>query len=34
MDLSRVAADVGYQPRIGVEKGLAEYIDWLKTHTQ
>ena len=24
MDLSRVAADVGYQPRIGVEKGLAE----------
>jgi UDP-glucose 4-epimerase len=34
MDLSRVSAELGYTPRIGVEKGIAEYIDWLKTHPQ
>lgn len=32
MDLGRTTADVGYQPRVGVEKGLAEYVEWLKTH--
>jgi UDP-glucose 4-epimerase len=34
MDLSRVSAELGYAPEIGVEKGIAEYIDWLKTHPQ
>jgi nucleoside-diphosphate-sugar epimerase len=32
MDLSRTTAETGYKPRIGVERGLAEYVSWLKTH--
>jgi UDP-glucose 4-epimerase len=32
MDLSRTTAATGYTPRIGVERGLAEYVAWLKTH--
>ena len=32
MDLSRTTAEVGYTPRIGVEQGLAEYVEWLRTH--
>lgn len=32
MDLSRTTAEVGYTPQIGVEKGLAEYVDWLRNH--
>jgi UDP-glucose 4-epimerase len=32
MDLSRTTAEVGYRPKIGVERGLAEYVDWLRTH--
>jgi hypothetical protein len=23
---------LGYTPRIGVEKGLAEYVTWLRSH--
>jgi UDP-glucose 4-epimerase len=34
MDLSRLSAEVGYRPRTGVERGIAEYIDWLRTHPQ
>jgi nucleoside-diphosphate-sugar epimerase len=34
MDLSRTTAEVGYKPTIGVEKGLAEYVAWLRTHPQ
>jgi UDP-glucose 4-epimerase len=34
MDLTRISAELGYQPTIGVERGLAEYIEWLKTHPQ
>jgi UDP-glucose 4-epimerase len=34
MDLSRVSSEVGYQPKIGVERGLADYITWLRTHPQ
>src|SRR5262249_45249708 len=34
MDLSRIIADVGYTPRIGVERGIAEYVDWLRSHPQ
>jgi UDP-glucose 4-epimerase len=33
MDLSRTTAEVGYKPSIGVEKGLAEYVRWLRTHS-
>ena len=32
MDLSRTTAEVGYKPRIGVEKGLAQYVEWLRSH--
>ena len=32
MDLSRTTSEVGYKPTIGVEKGLAEYVAWLRTH--
>ncbi|MBV9134437.1 MAG: NAD(P)-dependent oxidoreductase, partial [Chloroflexi bacterium] len=32
MDLSRTTAEVGYKPKIGVERGLAEYVAWLRTH--
>jgi nucleoside-diphosphate-sugar epimerase len=32
MDLSRTTAETGYKPRIGVERGLGEYVSWLKTH--
>ena len=31
MDLTRVSAELGYKPKIGVERGLAEYVDWLRT---
>jgi UDP-glucose 4-epimerase len=32
MDLSRTTGAVGYKPTIGVERGLAEYVGWLRTH--
>jgi nucleoside-diphosphate-sugar epimerase len=32
MDLSRTTSEVGYRPKIGVERGLADYVEWLKTH--
>ena len=32
MDLSRTTAELGYTPKIGVERGLAEYVAWLRTH--
>jgi UDP-glucose 4-epimerase len=34
MDLSRTTGEVGYKPKIGVERGLADYIDWLRSHPQ
>lgn len=32
MDLTRVSSEVGYKPKIGVARGLAEYVDWLQSH--
>ena len=32
MDLSRITADVGFQPEYGIDRGIAEYIDWLKNN--
>ncbi len=32
MDLSRISSELGYKPQIGVERGLAEYVAWLRTH--
>jgi UDP-glucose 4-epimerase len=34
MDLSRTSSEIGYQPRIGVEGGIADYLDWLRAHPQ
>ncbi len=34
MNLDRTSAEVGYRPRIGVERGIAEYIEWLRNHPQ
>ena len=34
MDLSRTTADFGYTPKIGVEHGIADYINWLRSHPQ
>ncbi|MCA1644581.1 MAG: NAD(P)-dependent oxidoreductase [Chloroflexi bacterium] len=32
MDLSRTTTEVGFTPKIGVERGLAEYVEWLRGH--
>jgi UDP-glucose 4-epimerase len=34
MDLSRTRQEIGYQPKYGVERGIAEYLEWLRTHPQ
>lgn len=34
MDLSRIGADVGYVPEYDVERGVADYIAWLREHPQ
>jgi UDP-glucose 4-epimerase len=33
-DLSRIKAEVGYQPAYTLETGIAAYIDWLRKHPQ
>jgi UDP-glucose 4-epimerase len=33
-DLSRVKADVGYEPEHTLETGIAAYIDWLRTNPE
>ncbi len=32
MDVTRIREDVGYQPQYDLERGVAEYIGWLRTH--
>ncbi len=34
MDLSRIKADVGYEPEYTLERGIAEYADWLRSHDE
>jgi UDP-glucose 4-epimerase len=34
MDITRISTELGYKPVIGPEKGLTEYVEWLKTHPQ
>lgn len=34
MVLSRISSELGYQPEYGVERGLAEYVQWVRTHPQ
>jgi UDP-glucose 4-epimerase len=33
-DLSRIKADVGYEPEHTLESGIAAYIEWLQSHPQ
>jgi len=32
MEITRIKEELGYQPKYDVERGVAEYIDWLRTH--
>lgn len=32
LDMARVKADLGYTPQYDLDRGVAEYIDWLRTH--
>jgi UDP-glucose 4-epimerase len=34
MDLSRITADAGYEPQYSLERGIAEYAEWLKHHEE
>lgn len=34
LDLTRVKADVGFEPQYTIEKGEADYVAWLRTHEQ
>jgi UDP-glucose 4-epimerase len=34
MDLSRIKADVGYEPEYTLERGIAEYAAWLQDHEE
>jgi UDP-glucose 4-epimerase len=34
MDLTRITSELGYQPQYGAERGLVEYVEWLRTHPQ
>jgi len=34
MDLAAVTADVGYRPAYDIERGVVDYIGWLRIHPQ
>ena len=34
MDISRIAADTGYEPEYDIRRGMAEYISWLRNNPQ
>jgi UDP-glucose 4-epimerase len=34
LDLSRLKDEFGFEPRYPVERGIPDYIDWLRTHAQ
>jgi UDP-glucose 4-epimerase len=34
LDLTRVKDEFGFEPRYPIERGLPDYIEWLKTHAQ
>lgn len=34
MDITRIKQEVGYRPQYDVERGVAEYIDWLRKHPE
>jgi UDP-glucose 4-epimerase len=34
MDISRAREDLGFAPQYDIQRGVAEYIDWLRTHPE
>jgi UDP-glucose 4-epimerase len=34
LDVTRIRQDVGYQPLYDVERGVAEYVEWLHGHEE
>jgi len=32
VDISKIRAELGYEPQVGFEQGLAETVDWYRTH--
>jgi len=34
MALDRIRQDTGYEPAYDIERGVAEYIEWLRHHPQ
>ena len=34
MDMGRMKADVGFEPEFDIERGLADYVAWLKDHPE
>jgi UDP-glucose 4-epimerase len=34
MDLTRITSDTGYEPEYDVERGFAEYVEWLRHNAQ
>ena len=32
MDGARAVEDAGYEPQYDIERGVADYIDWLRAH--
>jgi UDP-glucose 4-epimerase len=34
MDITRIEEEVGYRPQYDIKRGVAEYIDWLKSHVE
>ncbi len=33
LDIGRAVAELGYQPRVGIEEGIKRYADWLKNRS-
>jgi UDP-glucose 4-epimerase len=34
LDMTRVKAEFGFEPRFPIEKGIPDYIEWLRSHPQ
>jgi UDP-glucose 4-epimerase len=34
MDITRIKEDVDYRPQVDIERGVEEYIDWLRLHSE
>ena len=34
LDIARLKQEVGYQPQYSIERAVAEYVDWLRTHPE